>query len=83
MCSATNPFYLPVAARSRDICSGTRSTVADLAEGRDGLRQDAALEYMSHRLGPLPLITVGCHEDLTATDLVGRYLLEGDRHSSS
>jgi len=26
----------------------------------------------------LPLITVACHEDLTASDLVGRYLLEGD-----
>src|SRR5207245_10548127 len=25
-----------------------------------------------------PLVTVGCHEDLTASDLVGRYLLEGD-----
>jgi nitric oxide reductase NorQ protein len=25
-----------------------------------------------------PLITVACHEDLSATDLVGRYLLEGD-----
>ncbi len=28
--------------------------------------------------GPRPLITVACHEDLTASDLVGRYLLEGD-----
>ncbi|HJO80823.1 MAG: CbbQ/NirQ/NorQ/GpvN family protein [SAR202 cluster bacterium] len=27
----------------------------------------------------LPLITIACHEDLTASDLVGRYLLEGDR----
>ncbi len=26
----------------------------------------------------VPLITVACHEDLTASDLVGRYLLEGD-----
>lgn len=26
----------------------------------------------------LPLITVACHEDLTASDLVGRYLLDGD-----
>jgi nitric oxide reductase NorQ protein len=26
----------------------------------------------------LPLITVACHEDLTASDLVGRFLLEGD-----
>jgi nitric oxide reductase NorQ protein len=26
----------------------------------------------------IPLITVACHEDLTASDLVGRYLLEGE-----
>ena len=27
----------------------------------------------------LPLVTIACHEDLTASDLVGRYLLEGDQ----
>jgi nitric oxide reductase NorQ protein len=32
---------------------------------------------MAHKLGR-PLVTVACHEDLTASDLVGRYLLEGD-----
>jgi nitric oxide reductase NorQ protein len=26
----------------------------------------------------MPIVTVACHEDLTASDLVGRYLLEGD-----
>ena len=26
----------------------------------------------------VPLVTIACHEDLTASDLVGRYLLEGD-----
>jgi len=26
----------------------------------------------------LPLVTVACHEDLTASDLTGRYLLEGE-----
>jgi nitric oxide reductase NorQ protein len=26
----------------------------------------------------VPLLTVSCHEDLTATDMVGRYLLKGD-----
>src|SRR5947208_2078706 len=28
--------------------------------------------------GALPIVTVACHEDLTASDLVGRYLLEGE-----
>ena len=28
--------------------------------------------------GTLPLVTIACHEDLTASDLVGRYLLQGE-----
>ena len=28
--------------------------------------------------GPIPLVTIACHEDLTASDLVGRYLLESE-----
>jgi nitric oxide reductase NorQ protein len=32
----------------------------------------------SNQQQALPLITVACHEDLTASDLVGRYLLDGD-----
>tara|TARA_B100000029_G_scaffold358115_1_gene350895 strand:- start:123 stop:779 length:657 start_codon:yes stop_codon:yes gene_type:complete len=34
------------------------------------------MEYMSWRL-KRPLITVSCHDDLTASDLVGRYLITG------
>ena len=32
----------------------------------------------AERAEALPLVTVACHEDLTASDLVGRYLLEGE-----
>jgi nitric oxide reductase NorQ protein len=35
------------------------------------------LKSNRHRDG-IPLITIACHEDLTASDLVGKYLLEGD-----
>jgi nitric oxide reductase NorQ protein len=31
-----------------------------------------------HDKPAVPLITIACHEDLTASDLVGRYLLEGN-----
>ena len=31
-----------------------------------------------HSDGPRPFVTVACHEDLTASDLVGRYLLDTD-----
>ncbi|MCH8346027.1 MAG: CbbQ/NirQ/NorQ/GpvN family protein [Chloroflexi bacterium] len=40
---------------------------------RDGIEKDE-----NSSKGGLPLVTVACHEDLTASDLVGRYLLEGD-----
>jgi nitric oxide reductase NorQ protein len=32
----------------------------------------------SNTRSSVPLVTIACHEDLTASDLVGRYLLEGD-----
>jgi len=32
---------------------------------------------MAYRLG-VPLFTVSCHEDMTASDLLGRYVLAGD-----
>ncbi|HWO93405.1 MAG TPA: CbbQ/NirQ/NorQ/GpvN family protein [Dehalococcoidia bacterium] len=39
-----------------------------------------AEEPVRAEVGPhgLPIVTVACHEDLTASDLVGRYLLEGE-----
>jgi nitric oxide reductase NorQ protein len=46
---------------------GRPLTIIKDVSDRDGESQQA-----------LPLITVACHEDLTASDLVGRYLLEGD-----
>ncbi len=39
-----------------------------IADATDGGERDVSL----------PLVTVACHEDLTASDLVGRYLLEGE-----
>jgi nitric oxide reductase NorQ protein len=39
--------------------------------------EDGAAPPNGHPWG-LPLITVACHEDLTASDLVGRYLLQAE-----
>lgn len=40
--------------------------------------RDAAKDGGASQPHGLPLVTVACHEDLTASDLVGRYLLEGE-----
>lgn len=49
-----------------------------LLKGPTGTGKTRFLEYMSWRLGQLPLTTVACHEDLTAGDLVGRFVLDAD-----
>ena len=47
-----------------------------LLKGPTGCGKTRFVQTMAEELGR-PLITVACHEDLTAGDLVGRYLLQG------
>lgn len=47
-----------------------------LLKGPTGCGKTRFMEYMAWRL-KRPLITVSCHDDLTASDLVGRYLIKG------
>ena len=47
-----------------------------MLKGPTGCGKTRFVEYMAYELG-LPLISVACHEDITAADLVGRYLLSG------
>lgn len=72
------PFYLPVAHEVEIFEAAFVKRLPVLLKGPTGCGKTRFLEYMAYKLGPLPLITVACHEDLTATDLVGRYLLEGE-----
>jgi len=48
-----------------------------LLKGPTGCGKTRFIEHMAWRLG-CPLITVACHEDLSAGDLIGRWLLDGD-----
>ena len=47
-----------------------------MLKGPTGCGKTRFLEYMAFQL-KRPLVTVSCHEDLTSSDLVGRFLLEG------
>jgi nitric oxide reductase NorQ protein len=44
-----------------------------ILKGPTGCGKTRFVEHMAHDLS-LPLVTVSCHEDLTAADLVGRFL---------
>ena len=48
-----------------------------MLKGPTGCGKSRFVEHMAWRL-QRPLITVACNEDLTASDLVGRYLLEAN-----
>ncbi len=48
-----------------------------MLKGPTGCGKTRFVEYMAYRLHR-PLITVACHEDLFASDLIGRYLLKND-----
>jgi len=47
-----------------------------LLKGPTGCGKTRFVEHMAARLGR-PLITVSCHDDLSAADLVGRHLISG------
>jgi len=40
--------------------------------------QDGTKAPAENGNGAIPLVTVACHEDMTASDLIGRYLLDAD-----
>ena len=48
-----------------------------MLKGPTGCGKTRFVEYMAWRL-KVPLITVACHEDMTASDLVGRFLLDAE-----
>ena len=68
------PFYLPVGREIAifEACHARRLPV--MLKGPTGCGKTRFVEHMAWRLGR-PLVTVACHEDLAASDLVGRYLV--------
>ena len=80
------PYYLPLADEVAEFEAAYASRLPVLLKGPTGCGKTRFVEHMTWRLYQLAngshleerLVTVSCHEDLTGTDLVGRYLLKGD-----
>ena len=71
------PYYAPLGNEVEVFRGAHAEGLAVLLKGPTGVGKTRFVEAMAHDLG-VELITVACHEDLTAADLVGRHLLEGD-----
>lgn len=70
------PYYEPVANEIEVFEAAYKNQLPLLLKGPTGCGKTRFMEYMAWRLNR-PLITVSCHDDLTASDLVGRYLVAG------
>ena len=71
------PYYLPIGREIELFEAAFAAKLPAMLKGPTGCGKTRFVEYMAYRLGR-PLITVACHEDLSSTDLVGRFLLEGE-----
>jgi len=70
------PFYQPIGDEVDLFRAAFKAQRPVLLKGPTGCGKSRFVAHMAYHL-KRPLITVACHEDLTASDLVGRYLLKG------
>ena len=73
---ASEPFYAPQADEIAVFEAAWRNHIPVLLKGPTGCGKTRFMEHMAWRL-ERPLITISCHDDLTASDLVGRFLIVG------
>ena len=69
------PYYRPVADEVELYEAAYNVRMPVMLKGPTGCGKSRFVEYMAWKLGK-PLITVACNEDMTASDLVGRFLLD-------
>ncbi|MGQ0624010.1 MAG: CbbQ/NirQ/NorQ/GpvN family protein [Sporichthyaceae bacterium] len=70
------PFYLPSGREVQIFGVAASRGLPIMLKGPTGCGKTRFVEHMAYRLG-VPLFTVSCHEDLTASDLLGRFVLQG------
>ena len=88
------PFYIPQANEIELFEAAYIQKIPVLLKGPTGCGKTRFVEYMAYHLSQpkgkgkrgsknggqhqIPLVTVACHEDLTGSDLVGRYLIDAE-----
>ena len=71
------PYYLAQANEILLYEAAYAARLPVMLKGPTGCGKSRFVEHMAWKLGK-PLITVACNEDMTASDLVGRYLLDAN-----
>lgn len=74
---ASEPYYRQIGSEVSLFEAAYAARMPVMLKGPTGCGKTRFIEHMAWRLKK-PLITVACHEDMTASDLVGRYLLDAN-----
>jgi nitric oxide reductase NorQ protein len=69
------PFYLPLGPEVAVFEACHARGLPVMLKGPTGCGKTRFVEHMAWRLGR-PFVTVACHDDLSAHDLIGRYLVQ-------
>jgi nitric oxide reductase NorQ protein len=71
------PFYNPQNNEIQLYTSAYNSKLPVMVKGPTGCGKSRFVEHMAYKLNK-PIITVSCNEDITASDLIGRFLLDSN-----
>ncbi len=72
----SEPYYKPIGHEVEIFEVAYKNCLPVMLKGPTGCGKTRFIQYMAWKL-KRPLITVACHDDLTSSDLVGRYLVKG------
>jgi nitric oxide reductase NorQ protein len=75
--AADEPWYHPTGNEIKLFEQCHARNLAVMLKGPTGCGKTRFIEHMAWKLGR-PLITIPCHDDLAASDLIGRYLIQHD-----
>lgn len=73
---AEAPYYVPIGRERELFRAAFERRLPVMLKGPTGCGKTRFVEHMAWQLGR-PLITVACHDDLSASDLTGRWLIRG------
>ena len=71
----TEPFYLPQGNELAIARAAYQNELPLLLKGPTGCGKTRFMQYLAWDL-KRPLVTISCHDDLSTSDLVGRYLIK-------
>lgn len=74
---ADEPYYRPVGDEIALFEAAYAMRLPVMLKGPTGCGKTRFIEHMAWKLNR-PVVTVACHEDMTASDLVGRFLLDAN-----